>query len=157
MSKQAFLDRLRAALNGRIPVLQIEDTIRYYQDYIGTQINSGKSEEEVMEALGDPRLIARTIIETACSGDGKEASGNHQNSFYQDGSYQENYNYNQRTQGKTRHRTFRMQGWLAGILTCLVIFAIVSIVFSVLSFLAPVIVVAASVIFLIKLFRDWLN
>lgn len=42
----------------------VEDNVRYYQNYISQEIASGKSEKEVLEELGDPRLIARTIIDT---------------------------------------------------------------------------------------------
>lgn len=38
--------------------------MRYYQNIYPQEIASGKSEKEVLEELGDPRLIARTIIDT---------------------------------------------------------------------------------------------
>ena len=64
MTKQEFIDRLRAALNGRVAEHVLSDTIRYYDDYIDTEMHGGKSEEEVMASLGDPRLLAKTIAET---------------------------------------------------------------------------------------------
>ena len=39
--------------------------VRYYEDYIRHEMNRGRSEQEVLEELGDPRLIARTILETS--------------------------------------------------------------------------------------------
>ena len=64
MNKQEFVDRLRMALNGRVSPGLVMDNVNYYQDYINTEIRKGRTEEEVLESLGDPRLIARTIIQT---------------------------------------------------------------------------------------------
>ena len=69
MTKQEFLEKLRLALNGKVPANVITENIRYYEDYINTEIRKGRSEEEVLAALGDPRLIARTIITTSAQAD----------------------------------------------------------------------------------------
>ena len=64
MNKQEFIDRLRAALNGRVSPNLVIENVNYYEDYINAEIRKGRTEEEVLNTLGDPRLIARTIIET---------------------------------------------------------------------------------------------
>ena len=63
MNKQEFVDRLRMALNGRVSPGLVMDNVNYYQDYINTEIRKGRTEEEVLESLGDPRLIARFLQE----------------------------------------------------------------------------------------------
>lgn len=63
MTKQEFLDRLARALSGRVDSMIVNENISYYEEYIVTQIRMGKSEREVVQALGDPRLLARTISE----------------------------------------------------------------------------------------------
>lgn len=146
------MSKLRAALNGRIPAPQVEDTINYYEDYINVEVRKGKSEEEVLKSLGDPRLIARTIIQT--NGTAGSGSGSYQESSYQSG-YQDTYEGYRGYQGT--HRSFRIPGWLLAIIVIIVLFLVIGLVFSVLSFLAPIIIVMAAVIFLVKLFRDWLN
>jgi len=62
MDKREFLDILRQSLEGEVDNGIIEKNIRFYSDYISSQRD--KSEEEVIESIGDPRLIAKTIIET---------------------------------------------------------------------------------------------
>ncbi len=64
MERKEFIDKLRGALNGNVSPALVEENIRYYHEYINSEMRNGKSEEEVLDALGDPRLIARTIIET---------------------------------------------------------------------------------------------
>lgn len=63
MTKREFLDGLRNALTGEVPEAEIENNLRFYDDYISSRDNSGQ-DEAVINQLGDPRLIAKTIIET---------------------------------------------------------------------------------------------
>ena len=51
----------------------------------------------------------------------------------------------------------KLPGWVWLILGILVVVLIFGAVFSVLSFLAPVLIPIVVVLFLVKLFRDWLN
>lgn len=149
MNKKEFIAKLRAALSGRLPAATVEETVRYYEDYINTEVRKGKREEDVLNMLGDPRLIARTILQTnggAQSGQGMRYDYNSNQSA--DGSY-EQYERNTRIYGMPR--------WLFFLIVGLLLIAVFSIVFSILSFLAPVIIVFAAVIFLVKLFRDWLD
>lgn len=73
MTKQDFIEKLRFALNGKVSANVVSENIQYYEDYINTEIRKGKSEEEVLAALGDPRLIARTIITTSAQADNTDA------------------------------------------------------------------------------------
>ena len=64
MDRNEFVSTLRAVLSGEVPAAAVEDNVRYYDSYISQEIAGGKSEREVLESLGDPRLIAKTIIDT---------------------------------------------------------------------------------------------
>lgn len=64
MNKEEFLRGLQTALSGEVPPSVVRDNLRYYDDYIRTELRNGRSEEQIMEELGEPRLIARTIIDT---------------------------------------------------------------------------------------------
>lgn len=64
MSREEFLRGLQNALSGEVPLTVVRDNLRYYDDYIRTEVQKGRAEEQVMDELGDPRLIARTIIDT---------------------------------------------------------------------------------------------
>ena len=147
MSKQEFIDKLSAALNGRISPGQVQDNLNYYSDYINTQIRMGKSEEQVLDELGDPRLIARTIIAASEQGseDGiyREYQSTSSNRSYDGYSGQENH--------------ARMPKWLWITIVVLILILVLGVIFSVLTFLLPVIVPILVVLFLVKLFRDWLN
>lgn len=61
MTKNEFLSTLRESLAGNVPSDVINENISYYKDYIE---NNDEAESQVLEELGDPRLIARTIIDS---------------------------------------------------------------------------------------------
>ena len=64
MTRELFLQELRIALQGQISQVQINDQLRYYEYYIIEESRKGRTEEEVIDSLGSPRLIAKTIIQT---------------------------------------------------------------------------------------------
>jgi len=62
MTKQEFLDELRQILTGEVSSEVVMDSYRYYSTYIEDEIRNGKTEEQVIDELGRPALIARSII-----------------------------------------------------------------------------------------------
>ena len=70
MTKQEFISDLREALEGNIPLQNVEENIRFYEEYFRS---SPDSEQKVCEELGDPRLIARTIIDSFTASKGSMA------------------------------------------------------------------------------------
>lgn len=163
MNKQEFLEKLRQALNGRVSPAVVTENINYYEDFINTEIRKGRSEEEVLAQLGDPRLIARTIVQTHGNGqEGKrraaDMSGNTRT--YSDRST-DDYGNGQDSGKKRRPLSFRLPIWLFGIIAlvvvALVVVGVLSLVFSVVSIMLPVILIILAVAFVVKLFRDWLN
>ena len=64
MRQEEFLNIFREALVGKVPDSIIRDNENYYRNYINSQMNSGKTEQEVLDQLGDPRLLAKTIEES---------------------------------------------------------------------------------------------
>lgn len=75
MDRNEFISALRAALSGKVPATTVEDNVQYYEEYIEVQLRQGKSEEEILAALGDPRLLAKTIIEANKYAEGTETYG----------------------------------------------------------------------------------
>ena len=77
MDRESFITELRMALSGKVNPAVIEENISYYNEYITGQVRMGEDEEDVLDALGNPRLIAKTIIEA-----NKRAEGG---AYYQEG------------------------------------------------------------------------
>lgn len=64
MKKTEFIKNLRMALEGNVSSSEMASQLAYYNDYIDSEIRKGNTEEDVIESLGDPRLIAKTIVDT---------------------------------------------------------------------------------------------
>ena len=56
---------LKSELEGRVPYSVIQENLRYYDSYIMEEAAKGQTEDEVIESLGGPRIIARTIVDAA--------------------------------------------------------------------------------------------
>lgn len=55
-------------LTGELDEHTVGKTLRYYSEYIDSEMRKGKTEQEVLEDLGSPLLIARTILDTQGNG-----------------------------------------------------------------------------------------
>lgn len=57
----------------------MQENVAYYDGYISVQVNIGRTEEEVTAELGDPWVIAQTIIdaEEAKRGTGRNAGSSY--------------------------------------------------------------------------------
>ena len=56
---------LKSELEGRVPYSVIQENLRYYDSYIMEEAAKGQTEDEVIESLVGPRIIARTIVDAA--------------------------------------------------------------------------------------------
>lgn len=151
MTKLEFLDKLRDALTGRLSSGQIMENVRFYEDYINTEIRKGRSEEEVLVSLGDPRLIARTIVETR-GGSREGAAENSGRAAAQ--------NFGMGRELETKRRLQGGAGvpiWIWLILAILILILVLSAVFSFISAILPIILPIMLVLFFVKVFRDWMN
>ena len=84
MTKYEFLNDLKASLTGSVSGQVINENMQYYDDYIAGEVRKGRTEAEILEGLGDPRLIARTIIDT--QGDNSTQSTYADESWEEEGS-----------------------------------------------------------------------
>ena len=176
------MERLRLALSGKVSSRQLTENLDYYEDYINTEIRKGRSEEEVLAGLGDPRLIARTIVETG-GGSGDSRQGRRERSqsggsraSMEGGTFWEEDSSEEYSQGGSwygpQEEGYHPQGplgkgrlsllakvplWAWLILALLVVVLVLSAIFSIIAALLPILLPILIVLFLVKVFRDWFN
>lgn len=75
MNKEEFLRALRRDLSGDVPPEVVEENVRYYREYITGEVEKGRREEEVIDEIGAPRLIAKNIEDTTDMPDDGEGVG----------------------------------------------------------------------------------
>lgn len=165
MDKQEFLETLRDSLQNEISPYEIEEQLRYYSEYISDYAGE-KTEEEKLKELGDPRLIARTIIDTAAVKKDSSYHSYYENRKDEEGNSKEAYQDYVREELKEKYSSVWSYSWnalkwyqklIAVLLVILVLTLIISLVavginlfFSV---ILPIIVVVILVKLLINLFQ----
>lgn len=147
MTKYEFLEKMRHALANDLSGSVIQDNINYYDGYINDEVRKGRSETAVVEELGDPWAIARTIIESV------ENTGNGQDSYTYD-SLQQSYGSGQQ-KGNSRVRVIGFHSWWKKLLVILGVLGIVMLVVAVIggifSLLAPILVPILIIMFIVRL------
>ncbi len=161
MSRTEFIRGLREELEGKVSAEVIQENVRYYDSYIAGEAAKGTPEEEVIEALGGPRIIARTIVDAAYDtedrpdgfetyGAGSAQEETEQRDEGPQSFYQETY---ERQTGPSHIHYIDFSKWyvrlLAGLAVFLIIFLILTLFLGAVSLLWPVILIVA----LVYLFR----
>ena len=158
MNRIEFIEKLQRTLAGGLNSSRVADNVRYYQEYIDTEIRKGKSEEEVLAGLGDPRLLAKSIIEAnkhAGTSEGTNRTYDEEmkedDSPYGGPTYREEENYGE-TSGSGR--VFRVPGWLILLIVTVVVILAIGVAFSLISVLAPILIPILIIILLVRIFRE---
>lgn len=143
MTKQEFLDGLRRSLSGGLEAREINEHIQYYSDYIDSRIRAGSSEEEIMSSLGEPRLIAKTLL-------GMENVETVTEEYVEDEKRADaDYRY-----FNLNGKTLKIPGWLFTILICVISFCVLTVVFALLTRLVPFFIMIMFGIFMYRFIRN---
>lgn len=151
MNKQEFLDRLRMALSGQVSAGQVEENVAYYSEYINSQVRMGQTEEKVLGSLGDPRLIAKSIV-SANTVETTDSTGRFGREY---DAGDETYYAESRQQQYPK--VVHINGWLGLLVVIGLAVIIIGAICSLITLVFPLIMLGGIMYFLVKLFRDWLN
>ena len=152
MSRREFLEILRGQLSGQMAQGKAAAHVRYYEDYIQSQVRSGRSEAEVLAELGDPRLIAKTLIDTDDSTDVYDESGYTGESYGSD-EYAGSGGSSGNTTGKTRSFRLDLSTWYGKTIVIAIAVIIVILLATVLVAVAPFVITFCIVLYLISWFK----
>lgn len=145
MTKREFLETLGKILNRELSEAEVQDNLRYYESYISQEIANGKTEEQVLTELGDPRLIARTILQVDAQ---RENSFGSEAVFTEEenGSYSHSYKEESQNAGTGIHvHSFGgIKAWLVLIAAVVVLFILLKTAFTLFVKLLPILVIIAT-------------
>ncbi len=179
MNREQFLRELQQHLGGYLDRDQVDSNVAYYDNYFAEQESAGRSEADVLEELGSPRLIAISILEAAGIDYGsmppeqssrtyaERDAGVYENGYdsagYEDTGYEdagEDPFANVEDVEYSSH-SFKVAKWtvvavvvLALLVICTVISLVTKLAWAVLRFFLPVILVIIVVCLVISFFRD---
>ena len=126
MNREEFLRGLEDALAGEVPQSVIRDNVNYYGSYISQEMAKGRTVDEIVDEIGDPRIVAKTIIDSSeASG---ETSGGSGYGSYRSTSYSESEGQSP-SNGKNSVHYIDLNKWYWKLLAYLLLFMIVSLVF----------------------------
>lgn len=157
MNKNEFLVILENTLKGEIPDHEISGHIQYYDSYICG--NNGKTEEEILEELGDPRLIARTIIAARTPKEDQEPYGQMQ--YEEDSRNRESGQSRSSYKSYTKTYTWEGLAWYQKLLVVLILFFVVVLLIAIaglgiqifFSVILPVLVIVFIIKVILSFFR----
>lgn len=148
MNKDEFIEKLGQALAGEVPQSVIQENIRYYDNYISGEARNGSREEDVIAAIGDPRLIARTIIDSTAITEESSSAG---------GESYTNYGQQSGTASSSTFKTFDLSKWYWKAALIAIVFVVISLVITIVgglfSLLAPFIFPIIIIWFIFSLIR----
>ncbi|MEY8389748.1 DUF1700 domain-containing protein [Lachnospiraceae bacterium 45-W7] len=141
MTRQDFLRELESALQGQLSQAAVNSNIRYYDSYMKEEMRKGKTEQAVLEALGNPRLIAKTLIDTTDEYHRAAGGGYHSKSCAQEDSARGFYNgYSQEDDFDVRREGRKRSSWLWKLFVIATAILIIVVVANVVAFLLPLLV-----------------
>lgn len=143
MNKKEFLDILYGQLIDQMPSDRASAHVRYYQTYIEEEAQKGRREDEIFQTLGDPRLIAKTLIDTESEpGFHTQPSGEAYSSDGSDTAHPKSHSYK-----------LNLSTWYGKLIVILAAAAVLVLLFMALSFLLPFVLVGSLILFFISWFR----
>ena len=143
MTKQGFIEGLRRALAGKIETNRLNEIIKYYEDFIMIEMRKGQSEQEVLKKLGDPRLIAKSILAAE--------PGTRADYVVNESTESESANYDK----KGIFDWFKdLPKSLKAIIIGILIVFVLALVFKIVAFLVPIVIPVAFLIWFIKFLKD---
>ncbi|MDO5539760.1 MAG: DUF1700 domain-containing protein [Eubacteriales bacterium] len=155
MTKREFLNTLRSQLQGELSAAQIDGHIHYYEEYINEEMASGKTEKEVMEELGSPVLIAKTLLSTSDASVQQDSDTYYDNSQYDNS--QKDYHENDRYFGHKIH-TWNISPfvakWVIPIVLVLILVLVLSLLGTVAMIVARFFVPILLVVLVIAIFKS---
>lgn len=157
MTREEFLRRLEDALRGTLSPGAVQENLNYYNQYILDEIRRGKTEEEVLEVLGDPWAIARTIIDASDGTDSSVAyDGVYEDAYTQrSGGTQGTGGQGQERQGNNAFHVFGFDTWWKKFLLvlCILLFfvVVIAVAMGIFRLLAPLVIPVVVILIVIRL------
>ena len=149
MNRTEFIEKLQRALAGGLNSSQVADNVRYYQEYIDTEVRKGRREEEVLAQLGDPRLLAKSIIEA-----NKRAGTNYGSNREYDEEVAENWQSFNAEDEKPHVKNVMLPGWLIMLIATVIVIVVIGLVTSLLYLFGPIIIGVLIVVLIVKIIQS---
>ena len=150
MSKNEFLESLRSQLSGQMHEGKAAAHVQYYRNYIEEQMQKGRSEEEILAELGDPRLIAKTLCDTEAASP-QEGLSDDGDFYYSEERRQQSYQEN----GRVKHHSYKLDlpTWYGKAIVILIAVLVIIGLVVVIGTVLPVLIIVSAILYVISRLR----
>lgn len=155
MSKTEFLDILYNQLSGQMPEGNVAAHVQYYRNYIEDEQQKGRTEIRYFKCLGDPRLIARTLLDTEV-GAGNPQNGSTYSAAYNEADSDYNkYDSSDSAQKHVKKSSFKLDlsTWYGKVAVILIAAVVLLRWLRFLGVLIPVVIVAGVIMYIVSQFH----
>ena len=138
MTEREFLEALKQALEQDLDEQAVRDNVNYYAQYIHEELQKGRSKQQVLDELGDPWVIARSIIDSP-SGQKESGRGSFQRKTE---TARNNSGYGEEPSDEEvlkMQKLLRRKMWMIFIAFILIVICVIAVLTSLIRFFAPVI------------------
>ena len=148
MTKAEFLEKLRIELSSGVTPQVLQENLNYYSQYIDDEIRKGRTESEVLAELGDPWILAKTIVDAQGEESVEDVIYDSDGRTYRD---------NSSTEGSSNIHVWSLDSWWKRLLLILAVVAVIVVIFAVISgivsLIAPVLIPLLVIILLVRMLR----
>lgn len=148
MTKNEFMIKLQEALENDLDASAVRDNVNYYSNYIDDEIRKGRSEEEVLDELGDPWVIAQSVIDMSGQKNATEDYGS---------SYRNAGRSSERQDSSYNVHSYTIGSWWQKLLLILgiigIVLLVVAVIGGIISLVMPIVVPVLVVILLVNFIR----
>ncbi len=151
MNKEDFIRDLTDTLQGEVTDYELNDSISYYRDYFNQEMAAGRSEEEILQELGSPKLIGRSIIDARGIDEMAERESQSYQSYQSYDNRGDDTGYPPREEDPVSSSLSRIG---TRIVTAVVVVAVLLLVFAVARVMLPFVLLFAVIWWIMSLFRS---
>ena len=142
MTKQT--KQLKKALGNDLDSHEVQIHVDYYAEYIDGELKNGRSEEEILNELGDPWVIARSIIDSPVN-DSNYSGNSSTCDTYDDDSY------NKDSSGYDKMPQWKKVLWI--IAAVCILFLVIMLMAGIFRVIVPFIIPVIVVIIIVRMFK----
>ncbi len=145
MRKKEFLEALATELRSEMSENDVHSQVEFYDQYIRDEVKKGRTEQEVLEELGDPWVIARNLEESIEYTDANYTESSEMHNHHADSDSQNKQNYT--------GNVFSVNGSKIGCFIILLIILVVLYFFvGIVRILAPILIPVLIVLYIYRTF-----
>ena len=147
MTKNEFIIKLQEALENDLDAAAVRENVNYYSSYIEDEMRKGRSEQDVLDELGDPWVIAQSVIDMSGQKNVTEDYSGYRSAGTSSERQDSSYNVHSYTIGSWWQKLLLILGIIG------IVLIVVAVIGGIISLVMPIVIPVLVVILLVNFIR----